>query len=268
MVARAAGSGGEPLDHDTRIFMETRLGHDFGAVRIHAGKDAAEAARRVDARAYTLGGDIVFGASQYAPPSSDGRRLIAHELAHVVQQGYAVKSSSWARLEENRNKAFPGTGGQVSVAAEISPQTPRPGAARVYRDPVFPDATCDSVKDNIIRAWPTGRSWVSVALARPTNAVGVRSLLQRHFKLDAADTAQSADLATVIAVFTRMQALFDTDLAQHCVVAASSGQCSLSDGRLFAAWVHAGIPADGITHCLASADVSLLGGAFLIQKPG
>jgi hypothetical protein len=249
LITRSAGSGGEPLDYDTRVLMESRLGRDFGGVRIHAGADASEAARRVSARAYTIGSDIVFGAGQYAPGSSGGLKLIAHELAHVVQQGHAVNPSRLA----------------VADAGAISPATARTANATIFRDPVFPDSTCDQVKNNIIRAWPTARSWASVALGRLTNAVGVRSLLQRHFKLDSADTAQSADLATVITVFTRMKELFDTDIAQHCAIAASSGYCSLPDGRIFAAWVHSGIPADGITHCLESADVSLLGGKFLIE---
>ena len=77
---------GEPLDPAVRATMEARLGHDFGRVRIHAGDGAARAAREVDAHAYTVGSDIVFGAGAYDPRSPAGQRLLAHELAHVVQQ--------------------------------------------------------------------------------------------------------------------------------------------------------------------------------------
>ena len=63
-----------------------RFGHDFDHVRVHTDRTAAESARAVSARAYTVGGDITFGPGQYAPDASEGRRLIAHELTHVVQQ--------------------------------------------------------------------------------------------------------------------------------------------------------------------------------------
>ena len=67
--------------------MEPRFGHDFSRVRVHADEKSAESASEVNALAYTVGRDVVFGAGQYRPHSSGGRRLLAHELAHVVQQG-------------------------------------------------------------------------------------------------------------------------------------------------------------------------------------
>ncbi len=79
-------SPGRPLDPATRAFFEPRFGHDFSAVRIHTDARAAESARAVDALAYTVGRDVVFGAGQYAPGTGEGRRLLAHELTHVVQQ--------------------------------------------------------------------------------------------------------------------------------------------------------------------------------------
>ncbi len=66
--------------------MEPRFGHDFAHVRVHTGSKAAESARTVNALAYTAGQNIVFGAGNYAPGTSTGRRLMAHELTHVVQQ--------------------------------------------------------------------------------------------------------------------------------------------------------------------------------------
>jgi Domain of unknown function (DUF4157) len=77
---------GAPLDAAARAYFEPRFGQDFSAVRVHTGGGAADAARSVDARAYTFGRDIVFGRGQYAPHDVDGRRLLAHELAHTVQQ--------------------------------------------------------------------------------------------------------------------------------------------------------------------------------------
>lgn len=66
--------------------MESHFGHDFGHVRVHDDRAAAESARRVDALAYTVGNDVVFGAGLYSPDTTTGRRLLAHELTHVVQQ--------------------------------------------------------------------------------------------------------------------------------------------------------------------------------------
>jgi hypothetical protein len=80
------GGGGRPLDAGTRSLMESRFGYDFTRVRVHSDQRAAESARAIDARAYTAGVNVVFGAGQYAPASTEGRRLLAHELAHVVQQ--------------------------------------------------------------------------------------------------------------------------------------------------------------------------------------
>lgn len=82
----ASPGGGERLPAETRAFFEPRLGHDFSQVRVHADSVAATSARAVSARAYTLGRDIVFGAGEYAPGRPAGERLLAHELAHVIQQ--------------------------------------------------------------------------------------------------------------------------------------------------------------------------------------
>jgi len=81
-----ARSGGEPLPVALREFFEPRFGADFSGVRIHRDGGAAESARELNARAYTIGRDIVFGAGEYAPDTRSGKALIAHELTHVVQQ--------------------------------------------------------------------------------------------------------------------------------------------------------------------------------------
>ena len=82
---------GRPLDRPTRTFFEPRFGVDFSAVRIHTNTQASESARAVNALAYTVGHDVVFNSGQYAPHSGAGRRLLAHELTHVLQQGHAVR---------------------------------------------------------------------------------------------------------------------------------------------------------------------------------
>lgn len=77
---------GRTLDQATRGEMERRFGHDFGHVQVHTGAQAAASARAVNALAYTVGQHVVFGEQRYDPASREGRRLLAHELAHVVQQ--------------------------------------------------------------------------------------------------------------------------------------------------------------------------------------
>jgi hypothetical protein len=103
--------------------MESRFGHDFGTVCVHTDAKAAASARAVNAIAYTVGRDIVFGAGQYAPESPTGRRLLAHELTHVVQQrGDSAGGSDYisddARYE---NEA------ETVAAAVVSGQSPTPG---------------------------------------------------------------------------------------------------------------------------------------------
>jgi hypothetical protein len=78
--------GGQPLPKSTRRYFEPRFGADFSQVRVHTDSRAAETAESINAKAFTKGKDIVFGAGQYSPETSEGERLLAHELTHVVQQ--------------------------------------------------------------------------------------------------------------------------------------------------------------------------------------
>ena len=78
--------GGAPMDRALRGQMESRLGHDFGDVRVHTDGAASDSAKAVGAHAYTVGNEIVFGSGRYDPASSAGQKTIAHELTHVVQQ--------------------------------------------------------------------------------------------------------------------------------------------------------------------------------------
>jgi len=89
-VDRALASPGRPLEPTLRQDMESRFGHDFSTVRVHSDAAAEQSARDVNAHAYTVGHDIVFGAGQFGPGTREGQRLIAHELAHVVQQSGAT----------------------------------------------------------------------------------------------------------------------------------------------------------------------------------
>lgn len=97
VVRKGVTSPGEALPTATREFMESRFGGRFSGVRVHAGREAAESARAVEARAYTLGADVVFGENQYSPATPEGKNLLAHELAHVAQQSHAAGAGG-ARL--------------------------------------------------------------------------------------------------------------------------------------------------------------------------
>ncbi len=94
LVEKALHSSGQPLDAAIRAEMEPRFGHDFSRVRVHTGTDAASSAKQVNARAFTLGGHIVFGAGEAPARSGSGARLLAHELAHVVQNQRSGESGS------------------------------------------------------------------------------------------------------------------------------------------------------------------------------
>lgn len=91
---RAMKGGGQPLPASTRAFFEPRFGYGFSSVRVHTDTKAAEAARLANARAFTTGRDLIFGRGQYAPETASGKRLLAHELTHVLQQGHSSKNTN------------------------------------------------------------------------------------------------------------------------------------------------------------------------------
>lgn len=79
-------SGGKPLPHGVRSFMEPRFRADFSNVRIHTGESSAKLNRQLNAQAFTVGNHVFFGKDRFRPESGDGKELIAHELTHTVQQ--------------------------------------------------------------------------------------------------------------------------------------------------------------------------------------
>lgn len=90
-VDRVLAGSGRPLESPLRQDMEQLFGHDFSGVRVHTGGAAEQSARDVNAHAYTVGNNVVFGTGQFVPGSGEGRKLIAHELTHVVQQSTAPR---------------------------------------------------------------------------------------------------------------------------------------------------------------------------------
>lgn len=124
IVNAVLGSPGQPLDRETLAWAEPRFGHDFARVRVHADAAAAKSARAVDALAYTVGPHIAFAERQYAPSSTAGRRLLAHELTHVVQQGsgapgpVALPVPGEDRAAEQEAEA---TAARIAAAGDVRP---------------------------------------------------------------------------------------------------------------------------------------------------
>jgi Domain of unknown function (DUF4157) len=147
LVHETLNRPGRPLESGVRGDLERSLGHDFSAVRVHTDEPAAASAAAVSAQAYTVGSNVVFGANRYRPASTEGRRLLAHELTHVRQQAGAapggplrIVDDPAAEAEANRAAAAPVSPVQqavqrltdeeseAEVEAEVEPATePEPG---------------------------------------------------------------------------------------------------------------------------------------------
>jgi hypothetical protein len=135
LVADALRSPGQPLDPDTRVFMESRFQRDFSAVRVHTDARAATSARALQARAWAWGSDLAFADGAYAPSTPAGRRLLAHELTHVVQQEQAAASVPSA--DADLDVSAPGDPAEREadrVADQVADSSPL-----VVRSPAAPD---------------------------------------------------------------------------------------------------------------------------------
>lgn len=127
---------GKPLEPETRGYFERRFGHDFSRVRVHADAAAASSARSAAAMAYTVGHEITFGAGMYNPKSQSGKRLLAHELTHIVQQENPSRRSAHESQYESEaahasDRAIRGEHANVALAAPVSMQRQGlPGAAQ------------------------------------------------------------------------------------------------------------------------------------------
>jgi Domain of unknown function (DUF4157) len=132
LVQEVLRSPGRPLDGATRAYFERPFGRDLSAVRVHTGGSAERSARQLNADAYTVGRNIVFDTGKFSPKTPAGRRLLAHELTHVVQQAGGSGGAEDARIQRQ-----PATGQKV-CAPGLSPDDPAcagqraPGAQRTY----------------------------------------------------------------------------------------------------------------------------------------
>ena len=205
-------SAAEPLDASTRAFMEPRFGSDFTGVRVHTGATAAESARALNALAYTIGEDIVFGASQYSPGTEQGRRLLSHELAHVVQQHGANRSApepmadrTAVATEVHRAPAGPEPGSTVGGqdAGSAMPQGPQKGCD------CNPAAACNDtdISDPAFKAFQLAATWLGPAEQKikdyqsaPKDAANAKAAkaLSDHFSWTGPQGSLSPDIPKII----------------------------------------------------------------------
>jgi len=148
LVNDVLATPGQPLDAATRGMMEACFGHDFSRVRIHTDERAAQSASSVDSLAYTSGEAIVFSGGAYNPHSHEGKHLLAHELAHVVQQTHPPASGSVIR-----RKGKPKAGAST---------------AKFYQYVI--DELANVARSKAKSRWP--------ALEEPSNYAGLKALLE------------------------------------------------------------------------------------------
>lgn len=135
------GESGRPLDPDTRSKMESHFGQDFSAVRIHTGPNAAESARAVGAKAYTVGEDIVLGPGHPGMDSRSGQQTMAHELTHVVQQRSGPVDGTpgpYGIRVSDPSDRFEREAERVAEAISTTTQPVRPGRDRLPTPPAQP----------------------------------------------------------------------------------------------------------------------------------
>lgn len=200
VVNQALDSPGHPLDGSTRDLMESRFGHDFGRVRVHDDALAAESARAVNARAYTVGQDIVFDSARFSPGTDSGRHLLAHELAHTIQQGgvhrYANDLQMGGAMESHLEREAEHAAQMVGVSQPPAPAaTPwvgtrmaAPVISRVGEDKPTPaTAGAEGAGDEEpALAWedvPAGNPLSKIAVAQSKLRPGVISPKIRAFKI-------------------------------------------------------------------------------------
>ena len=158
IVHEVLRSAGRPLDAATRSFFEPRFQTDFSHVRVHADGRAAESTQAVNAVAYTVGHNLVFGQGRYAPHDQAGRRLLAHELTHVVQQrqaasavsrDLAIGSASSSLEREADQRADEIMAGPTSSGPSLSATSGPPLQVQRSADPPKPDAGTKCAKSDL-----------------------------------------------------------------------------------------------------------------------
>jgi len=132
IVDAVLAAPGHPLDAATRAGMEQRFGHDFSRVRVHDDTQASQSARAVKAEAYTSGSHIAFRAGAYRPDTDGGQRLLAHELAHVVQQSRVTESHPLLQRRLEGDDPKPVAGASVQIVSGSKPRRHQHGEQKIF----------------------------------------------------------------------------------------------------------------------------------------
>ncbi len=200
-VRAVRADAGQPLEPAVRAQMEAALGHDFSRVRVHDGGEAADSARSVGAAAYTRGSRVVFGAGRFQPGTASGRRLIAHELAHVVQQAGSGGSAA-------------GGSGTGPAAARGLEREARDAAAHAASSPAgaapgrVPALSAGAVREPALQREPAGPMPDTTLRYSPGMAHGMGSTVLDGFatgspRLTPAHRGRLAELARTLVELVR-----------------------------------------------------------------
>jgi hypothetical protein len=253
-------SPGQPLDGATRAFFEPHFGHDFSKVRVHTDARAVASANAVQAHAYTVGQEIVFGAAQYAPGTAAGNSLLAHELTHVVQQGQQAESVRSARRISSPTDAAEREAESVGRACMRGQATPVQAASpgglfRLGANPGCSKADADSIHQGIYDA----RGWLNKAIPAleqsPLDAKVLASL-RRNF-------------GPTYGVPSNAPLIHDRLLAARTAVGTIPYSCAKGPADATCAAGHCGYTAGAGSHqATICADVTLTAGIAPVFRAG
>ena len=190
IVSEVLQSPGQPLEPGIRTFMESRFGYDFSQVQVHRDEHTAGLAQDINAKAFTVGQSIVFGTGQYAPETTEGKKLLAHELTHFLQQNQTKHrpprsiNSLPKRASQNQheNQAWQNTitvaTEQIQCANRLIPSLPLPAGEAGPPSPLTIPSIC--VPTNVSRGTRTSSSSISVDYEKDNSNRGEITLRQRE----------------------------------------------------------------------------------------
>lgn len=235
-------SPGQPLDSSTRAFFEPRFGHDFSKVRVHVDKKAAESARAVNALAFTVGRDIVFGAGQFPSGTAESQPLLAHELAHVAQSGGRSVTTDTLTMDHGRSDSSEQAAelaAQLVLSSEPAiPVVPGPAGSLplLQRYAVPSDLACNEIVDWLNNNSPYAPEWAETRCTYSFNGGAnvktnqlsdgtVKADVKGHDKLTVSvdcpidrpewNPSRRSNRNTEIAAFKAMRTVLDKHEAEH-----------------------------------------------------
>lgn len=223
IVHEVLHSSGQPLDAATRSYMEPRFGHDFSRVRVHTGAQAAQSARAVNALAYTVGHDIVLNNDRAATPGLSDQFILAHELAHVVQQGEQSSGNSLGVASAHDPAEAEANSAARAVLSQGQPQSLGHADRRLQRLGANPSCTTAQAGD-IHQAIYDANSWANKALtALSASPLEARTLSALRHNFGASGTAANAP---TIAANLRAGRADMLRIPYTCATAASDTFCA------------------------------------------